>query len=167
MLYLAGIRDDGVTLMKEYRLGPGRRVTNTIIRALLALGLAGRNYALLTVPGRTTGRPRSTPVRPISHDGQQWLVAPYGAVSWVRNVRAAGEVTLSRGRRRWQATAAECGPGESAEILREYSRLVPVTRPYFDARPDDAVSRFAAEAASHPVFRLTELHQDRLEQRKS
>jgi hypothetical protein len=33
---------------------------------------------------------------------------------------------------------------------------VPVTRPYFDARPDDPVERFAAEAAEHPVFRLND-----------
>jgi deazaflavin-dependent oxidoreductase (nitroreductase family) len=142
--------------MKAYRLGPGRRAANIMIRMLLTAGVAGQNYALLTIPGRTTGRPRSVPVRPLTYDGRQWLVAPYGPVSWVQNARAAGEVTLSRGRHRWQAKATECGPDESVEVLREYVRLVPVTRPYFNARPGDPAARFAAEAAAHPVFRLTE-----------
>ncbi len=143
--------------MKQYRLGPGRRAANQMTRALLASGLASPHYALLTVPGRKTGQPRSTPVRPITRNGQRWLVAPpYGPVSWVRNARAAGEVTLSRGRHRWRAKIAECGAEESAEILREYVRLVPVTRPYFNAQPKDPAERFAAEAAAHPVFRLIE-----------
>jgi hypothetical protein len=41
-------------------------------------------------------------------------------------------------------------------ILRDYVRAVPVTRPYFNARPDDPIDRFAEEAAEHPVFRLAE-----------
>jgi deazaflavin-dependent oxidoreductase (nitroreductase family) len=146
-------RQEAIT-MKEYQLGPGRRVLNMIIGGLLRSGLAGRNYALLTVPGRVTGRPRSTPVRPLSYGGERWLVAPYGAVSWVRNARAAGEVTLTRGRRRWHGKVSECGLDESGEVLREYARLVPVTRPYFAAHVDDTAARFAAEAAAHPVFRL-------------
>jgi hypothetical protein len=32
-------------------------------------------------------------------EGRRWLVAAYGPGNWVRNARAAGEVTLSRGRR--------------------------------------------------------------------
>jgi deazaflavin-dependent oxidoreductase (nitroreductase family) len=141
-------------VMKTYRLGTVRRSLNAVIKVLVASGLVSGHYALLTVPGRNTGRPYTTPVRLVERDGQRWLVAPYGAVSWVRNTRAAGEVTLRRGRHRWTAAAIECDAQESAPILRDYVRAVPVTRPYFDARPDDPVARFADEAAAHPVFRL-------------
>lgn len=141
--------------MKPYRVGAGRRAVNYVTKKLIGLGLA-RHYELLTVTGRTTGRPRSTPVRPVSYQGQNWLVAPYGPVSWVKNARAAGQVTLSHGRHRHTAKITEAGPGDSAAVLREYVRLVPVTRPYFTAGPHDPPSRFAAETAGHPVFRLTE-----------
>jgi deazaflavin-dependent oxidoreductase (nitroreductase family) len=142
--------------MKEYRLGRVRRAVNVLIKAMVVSGVGGRHYALLTVRGRTTGRSYTTPVRLIEQNGQSWLIAPYGAVSWVRNARAAGQVTLRQGRHRWTAKVIECDTEESARILRDYVRAVPVTRPYFDARPDDPVERFAAEAAEHPVFRLND-----------
>lgn len=48
-------------------------------------------------------------------------------------------------------------------MLREYARLVPVTRPYFTVGPQDPASRFAAEPTDHPVFRLLDDgHPDRL-----
>ena len=50
---------------------------------------------LLTVRGRKSGLPRTTPVNLIEYQGRRWLVAPYGEVAWVRNVRAAGEVELA------------------------------------------------------------------------
>jgi deazaflavin-dependent oxidoreductase (nitroreductase family) len=142
--------------VKEYRLGTGRRAINVLIRALAVSGLPPASYVLLSVRGRTTGRTYTTPIRPIERDGQCWLVAPYGAVSWVRNARAAGEVTLRRGRHRRTCQVIECDAEESAPILREYVQAVPVTRPYFDAQPGDPADRFAAEAAAHPVFRLVE-----------
>ena len=39
-------------------------------------------------------------------------------------------------------------------MLRMYIKEVPVTRPYFDARPDAADEAIAGELARHPVFRL-------------
>ena len=114
--------------MKRYRLGAGRRAINFAARGLITLGLGG-HYELLTVAGRTTGLPRSTPVRPVRYARQRWLVAPYGPVSWVRNARAADEVTLSRGRHQHRFKITEAAPGDSATVLREYARLVPVTRP--------------------------------------
>ncbi|KGM15674.1 hypothetical protein N867_06475, partial [Actinotalea fermentans ATCC 43279 = JCM 9966 = DSM 3133] len=84
---------------KTYRLGPARRAVNRVMSALVRAGLGPRRTYLLTVVGRTTGRPFTTPVSLVERDGERWLVAPYGAVSWVRNARAAGVVTVRRGRR--------------------------------------------------------------------
>jgi deazaflavin-dependent oxidoreductase (nitroreductase family) len=145
-----------VAQVKQYQLGAGRRAANVLIKALVASGLSPAHYALLTVRGRTTGRTYTTPIRPIEHDGQCWLISPYGAVSWVRNARATGEVTLRRGRRGRTGELIECDAQESAPILREYVRAVPVTRPYFNAKPGDPLDRFVEEAAEHPVFRLVE-----------
>jgi deazaflavin-dependent oxidoreductase (nitroreductase family) len=138
----------------SYRLSPLRRALNALVRGLLRVGLGPPRTYLLAVPGRRTGQPRSTPVTLVEAGGQRWLVAPYGAVGWVRNARAAGQVTLSRGRRRETVTLTELDAGRSAPVLQQYVREVPITRPFFDAGPEAPVEAFAAEAARHPVFRI-------------
>ena len=73
----------------------------------------------------------------------------------MQNARAAGEVTLRRGRRAERFEVHEAGTAEAVPVLRQYMELVPVTRPYFDAAPDAADDLIAAELPRHPVFRLT------------
>jgi deazaflavin-dependent oxidoreductase (nitroreductase family) len=135
-----------------YRLGAARRLANALIRGLLRLGLGPPRTYLLTVPGRKTGRPLTTPVTLVESEGRRWLVAPYGEVSWVRNVRAAGRATLARGRRSESVTVTPLGPADSAPVLRRYITEIPITRPYFDVLPDSPIEAFVAEAPRHPVF---------------
>ncbi len=69
---------------------------------MLRLGLPisrDESPVVLTVPGRKTGKPRSTPVTPMDVDGKRYVVNGYPGADWVNNVRAAGEVTLTQGRR--------------------------------------------------------------------
>ena len=141
-------------MARTYRLSAGRKAGNAVIKRLLRLRIAPPNYALLTVRGRRSGQERSTPVRPVEYDGQRWLVAPYGEVGWVRNVRAAGEATLTtRGQtQRVQLVAADAST--AGPVLQKYIRAVPATRPYFDVDPKDPVEQFTTEAARHPVFRI-------------
>ena len=84
----------------------------------------------------------------------RWLVAPDGKVSWVRNARAAGQVTLSRGRHSETVAMVELGPEERAPVLKQYVTEVPITRPFFDAIPDSTLEAFVAEAHRHPVFHI-------------
>lgn len=137
-----------------YRLGTWRRAVNVLVRGLLALGVPLPHTYLLTVTGRRTGRPMSTPVTLVEEGGGRWLVAPYGAVGWVRNARTAGRVTLSRGRRTEVVSITEVEGEERGRVLKSYATRVPVTRPFFDARPDAPVAAFVAEGDRHPVFRL-------------
>jgi deazaflavin-dependent oxidoreductase (nitroreductase family) len=137
-----------------YRLGLGRRAANRLVRLLLRLGLMPGPTYLLTVPGRRTGRPMSTPVTLVEDDGERWLVAPYGDVGWVRNARAAGQVTLSRGGRSETLPIRELSPADAAPVLQRYVTRVPITRPYFDARPDSPLTAFETESPRHPVFVL-------------
>jgi len=137
-----------------YRLGLGRRAGNRVVRLLLRLGLMPGPTYLLTVPGRRTGRPMSTPVTLVEEGETRWLVAPYGDVGWVRNTRAAGQITLSRGTRSETLPIRELSPAEAAPVLQRYVTRVPITRPYFDAKPDSPLAAFEAEASRHPVFRL-------------
>jgi deazaflavin-dependent oxidoreductase (nitroreductase family) len=137
-----------------YRLSRGRRRLNTPVRTLLRMGLGPRHTYLLTVRGRRSGVLYCTPVTLVEADGQRWLVAPYGEVSWVRNARVAGQVTLSRGRRSETVAIVELGPEEAAPILKQYVTEVPITHPFFDATPDSPLQAFVAEAHRHPVFRI-------------
>ena len=144
-------------MAKSYRLTPLRRFANVLMRLLIRLGLAPRTTVLLTVPGRRSGTPRSTPVALVEEDGQRWLVAPYGPVGWVHNARAAGQVELSRGRRTETVRVKELAPEAAAPILKAYVERVPITRSYFDAAPDAPIAAFAAEAPRHPVFQIIPL----------
>src|SRR5687768_6205066 len=131
-----------------------RRLGNSLIGPLARLGLAGRRTHVLTVPGRKTGRPRSTPVQLLFLDGERWLVAPYGEGDWVKNARAASAVELTRARKTERVRVDEVGPEEAAPVLREYLRRTPIVKPYFDATTDSSLEAFAAEATRHPVFRV-------------
>ena len=139
-------------MAKTYRLTVGRRLVNRLVRGLLRAGFAPKATYLLTARGRKSGKPRSTPVTLVEADGQRWLVAPYGEVGWVRNARAAGQVTLTRGGRSKTVAIDELGADESAPVLKQYATQVPITQPYFAATPDSPTEAFAAEARNHPVF---------------
>jgi deazaflavin-dependent oxidoreductase (nitroreductase family) len=142
---------------QRYRLTLVRRLANASIKPLVRLGLGGRRTYILTVRGRRTGRSHSTPVT-LVENGERWLVAPYGEVSWVRNARAAGELTLSRAGRSETLRIEEVGPEQAAPILREYLKQVAIARSYFDVTSDGPLEEFKAEAPRHPVFRLASRH---------
>jgi deazaflavin-dependent oxidoreductase (nitroreductase family) len=141
-------------MTQSYRLTAPRRILNTLMRACLRVGIAPRGMYLLTVRGRRTGTPHSTPVTLVEREDGRWLVAPYGAVGWVRNARAAGRVQLTRGRRSEELRIDEISGDEAAGVLQTYARNVRVVRSYFDAAPSSPLTAFAAEIARHPVFRL-------------
>ena len=44
--------------------------------------------ATLSVPGRVSGKWRTTPVVVLEHDGGRYLIAPFGNTEWARNLRA-------------------------------------------------------------------------------
>jgi deazaflavin-dependent oxidoreductase (nitroreductase family) len=141
---------------RQYRLGPTRRAVNTLVAALARRGLGSKSTALLTTTGARSGLDRTTPVIPVEIGGHRYVVSPYGTVGWVHNVRASGEITLSRGRQVDTFAAEEVDAGEAGPVLREYLSRARVTAPFFDAKRGDPVDTFVAEAARHPVFRLTQ-----------
>ena len=138
----------------QYQRGLARRAVNRLVRGLLRVGLGPRETYLLTVAGRRSGEPRSTPVTLVEEGERRWLVAPYGEVAWVRNLRAAGRATLSRGGRTEAIAVREISAEEAAPVLKWYVTRVPITRPYFDVRPESDLVAFRAEAPRHPVFAI-------------
>jgi deazaflavin-dependent oxidoreductase (nitroreductase family) len=141
-------------MVKQYQLNPRVRFVNRIMSQMIRWNIAPANSYLLSVRGRKTGNLYSTPVTIVQHNGQRWLVAPYGEVNWVRNARAAGQVTLSRGGKSESLALQELPPQERAPILKQYLPLEPIVQPYFNAKPGSPLEDFAAEAGRHPVFRL-------------
>ena len=135
-------------------MGLARRAANALVSVLLRLGLGPARTYLLTVAGRQSGAPRTTPVTLVEEGGRRWLVAPYGEVAWVRNLRAAGKATLARGGRTEAIAIREVNAEEAAPVLKMYVTRVPITRPYFDVRPESDLAAFRAEASRHPVFAI-------------
>jgi deazaflavin-dependent oxidoreductase (nitroreductase family) len=116
---------------------------------------------LLGTRGRRSGRQYTNPVVPVEVGGKTWLVAPYGTVSWVRNVRASGKATLRYGRAKGEYAVREVGAAEAGPVLKRYVAVATKTRPWFEATKDSPVGEFIAEADRHPVFELTPLDERR------
>jgi deazaflavin-dependent oxidoreductase (nitroreductase family) len=127
---------------------------NAIMSTLVRARMVPR-ACLLTTRGRRTGLRRTNPVVPVEQDGRLWLVAPYGAVPWVLNARAAGRVTLRRRHGSGDYTIRDVPPGEAGPVLKDYFRIAPAARRSFQATGDSSAEDFAAEAERHPVFELT------------
>ncbi|UBU12655.1 nitroreductase family deazaflavin-dependent oxidoreductase [Nonomuraea gerenzanensis] len=138
---------------RQFRSSRGRRIGDAIISVFIRAGLVPGSY-LLTTRGRKSGRPRTNPVTVVEHDGKRWLVAPYGVVSWVHNVRADGRVSLRRRFRSRAYTVREATAREAGPVLKRYVAVATPTRPYFTATKDSPVADFVAEAGHHPVFEL-------------
>jgi deazaflavin-dependent oxidoreductase (nitroreductase family) len=135
-------------------------VLNPIAARLLGAGLPLGPNALLTVPGRKSGQPRTTGVALVEVQGRRWVVGTFGDVNWTRNLRAAGEGVLTRGRVRERVQSVELTPEEAAvffsDVLLPYTRRVPFGRwmigSVLGAR--DILDDPAGAARRHPVFEL-------------
>jgi deazaflavin-dependent oxidoreductase (nitroreductase family) len=135
-------------MARSYRPTFVGRLRDRTMTFMLTKGVGPPGICLLTVPGRKTGIPRTTPVAPLENDDGRWLVAPYGPDGWARNARAAGKVTLHRGRTSESLAVTELRAVEAAPILRRYLAEHPRTvGAYFDVDKDASLEDFAAEAA--------------------
>ncbi|KZS75987.1 deazaflavin-dependent nitroreductase [Mycobacterium kansasii] len=103
------------------------KATNKVMMIVSRLGVAygKEGPAVLTVPGRKSGIPRSTPVTPMTVAGKCYVVAGFPGADWVENVRAAGEVTLARGRRSERLRLVALPPDQARPILRAFPAQVP------------------------------------------
>src|SRR5438067_782348 len=135
----------------------GNILTTTLLRAGFKLVAPG-DYPmyLLTVRGRKSGQPRTTPIVLVEQDGRRYLVAPYGVVDWVRNLRAAGEAILARGRRVEKVRAIELPRGEAGRVLKSSLEggIPSFLRKYFEVTSGSSLEDFERAAELHPVFFL-------------
>jgi len=99
---------------------------NKVMMAVQRLGIPTGPAMVLTVPGRKSGRPRSTPMTPFAFRGGLYVVAGYPGADWAANARAAGAGTLSRGRRSRKVRVVELTAEEARPVLRAFPAEVPV-----------------------------------------
>ncbi|WP_326548994.1 nitroreductase/quinone reductase family protein [Mycolicibacterium sp. ND9-15] len=125
---------------------------------LQKLGVLGeKGPVVLSVPGRKTGKRRSTPVTPMLVDGQRYVVGGVPGSDWAANVRAAGEATLHIGRRSERVRMVEMPVDEARPLLREFPSRVPTGVDFIKnaglvTGPDP--DEFEALAGRCPVFRV-------------
>ncbi|HKV89068.1 MAG TPA: nitroreductase family deazaflavin-dependent oxidoreductase [Candidatus Dormibacteraeota bacterium] len=136
------------------------RNINAIVHRALGVGVPMGPNALITIRGRKSGTERTTPITLIKVGGRRWVQGAWGETNWVLNLRAAGEATVTVGRKREAVKAVELSPDESVAFFRDvlgpYIRRIPFSRwiagsmlrsPEFLDDPETAARR-------HPVFEL-------------
>jgi deazaflavin-dependent oxidoreductase (nitroreductase family) len=136
-------------------------ILNRLILGLLRAGLPVGPMRLLTVRGRSSGRPRTTPVGLFEHGGHRWLLATFGETNWTLNLRAAGEGTLSRGGYSEPIAAIALSPEAGGPVLSEVlgPRLrsplqAAFLRRFYALSADSSMTDYVREAERHPVFEL-------------
>jgi hypothetical protein len=129
-------------------------VANRLNIALLSRGIGPSTQRVLTIAGRVSALPRRTPIAIVSLAGTDYIVAGCPSSDWVKNARAAGRGTLSRGARTQAVELVEIPVDERAPILREFLKTIRGGRSFLsvDARATDA--ELAAAAPVHPVFKI-------------
>ena len=131
---------------------------NPIARPLLAAGIPMGFNGLITIRGRTSGLPRTTPVAIIEIDGRRWIWCPWGEAHWVRNLRAAGEATITVRKREEAVQATELDAAEAIAFFRDVmgplARRIPFGTTFLRLVDGIDVHDPAGAAEGHPVFAL-------------
>ena len=138
---------------KKYELKRSQKLGNRIVafQAKRGKGSAWK----LTTTGRKSGERRSVMVSPITVDGSEYLVAPYGPVSWVLNLRASDRATLTHGSTTSRVRAVEVAGEEAGKVLTKYyHEHTKYVADYFDLAANPTIVDFTRIAHLHPVFRI-------------
>ena len=97
-----------------------------LLKPLLAAGVPLGPNALVTIRGRKSGEPRTTPLAIIEVGGRRWVWSPWGDVHWVRNLRAAGSATVTIRKRTEEVHAVELDEPARVAFFRDV--LAPFAR---------------------------------------
>ena len=135
-------------MVKEYK---APKAINLLMTQLSRLGV-GASVELVTT-GRQTGEPRSVPVSPITVDGVEYLVAPYGQVGWVHNVRANPKAVLRKGSKKRDVDLVDV-TDDAAGVVAAYYERERFPRPYMDLPDTPTLDDFEKATGAFPVFRV-------------
>ena len=92
---------------------------NAVAKPLIALGVPMGPDVLLTVKGRKTGQPRTTPVTICAYGGRRGFISPFGESNWAKNLRASGNATIRFGRKREDVRAIELNHDQAVRFIKE------------------------------------------------
>jgi deazaflavin-dependent oxidoreductase (nitroreductase family) len=130
-------------------------MTTTLLRAgFKIMGTGNYPMYLLTVRGRKSGKLRTIPIVTLERNGERYLGSPFGVVDWVRNLRAAKEATLTRGRRSETVKVRELSRDEAVVVLQAEMRDGNPFSSYYGVTADSSLEEFERSAATHPLFLL-------------
>jgi deazaflavin-dependent oxidoreductase (nitroreductase family) len=145
-------RENDANLRPPWWLKPMNKVFMVVMRVIPIKG-----PVVLTVPGRKSGEPRSTPITPFEVDGRRYVMGGFPNADWVRNARAADSATVTQGRNHEQVRLFEVSADEARPLLRQFPVLVPTGVGFMKSsglvtgpNPDE----FEALAGRCAVFRL-------------
>ena len=132
-----------------------KHVFNPAVALLSKAGISLAGSRRLTVRGRKSGKPYSTPVNPLEIDGVTYLVAPRGHTQWVRNLRVAGEGELSHGSRSKRFHGEEVPDADKLPILKTYlDKWAWEVGAFFELEKNPSDADIQRIAPDHPVFRI-------------
>lgn len=100
---------------------------NKILIAANRVGLNPAGAQVLTVTGRKSGKPRSTPLSVLNLDGRRYILGGYPGADWVRNARSAGVGVLATGRVREHVRLIELDAENARPVLRAWPGGVPTS----------------------------------------
>ena len=147
-----------VAVTSHERLPRRVRFFSPVLRFLLAAGVPLGFNRLVTIRGRKSGRPRTTPLAVIQVGGRRWVWSPWGESQWVRNLRAAGRATITQRGRTEEVTATELDPAERVgyfrDVLGPLARSIPFGVQFFRIVDGVDVSDPVAAAEGRRVFEL-------------
>lgn len=99
---------------------------NRIVKFLHRLGVPLGTIHVITIPGRTSGQPRSTPVSPLTVAGRRYVIAGLKDSNWARNARAAGHGQLTKGRTHEEIDLVEVtDPALRRRVMMAFPTAVP------------------------------------------
>ncbi len=131
---------------------------NPIASRLLAARVPMGFNGLITIRGRKSGLPRTTPVAIIEASGRRWVWSPWGDVHWVRNLRAAGHATITVRGRTEDVAATELDPIERVGFFRDtlgsIARGIPLGVRFIRLLDGVDLDRPTEAAEGRPVFEL-------------
>jgi hypothetical protein len=106
---------------------PRRYATmNRIMRFMSSIGIAPGPVRIMTLPGRTSGKPLSSPVSPVVVDGRRFVVSAQKNSNWAKNARAAAYGELRKGRASERVTLTEVDDDTLRRtVMSVYPRQVP------------------------------------------
>ena len=138
-------------MAREYEVTTAKKLISRMLGKAAKLGLG--NFIVLTTTGRRSDEQRQVTLAPISEEGGEYLVSPYGDSAWVLNVRSDPRATIRRGASEEAVLLVEV-TGEKPGLVKEYYEREAFARRFMDVPGGATVEDFASVHERFPVFRI-------------